>query len=157
MYRGIEVNERAYSKHSKQSKKVEIANYCYQWHILKPSGKKDKEELHRFCQNTKRDRGERHFERFYRHGSALWLREIKMNRHAFVSINHVTAGHTSLKASLKDLILCPRPNAYVVTGCKRRNISFVIVNGMRSSGQQFSARCLLLHKQHSYIYLKIDM
>jgi hypothetical protein len=39
-------------RQSKQSKKAEIVNYYYQWK------KKGKEELHSFCQNTKRDRGE---------------------------------------------------------------------------------------------------
>jgi hypothetical protein len=62
--------------------------------------KKGKEELHIFCQNTKRDRGENFFERHYRNGSSPWFREIKMNRRAFVSINHMRAGHASLKASL---------------------------------------------------------
>jgi hypothetical protein len=33
-------------------------------------------------------------------GSSPWFREIKMNRRAFVSINRMRAGHTSLKASL---------------------------------------------------------
>jgi hypothetical protein len=36
----------------------------------------------------------------YRNGSSPWFREIKMNRRAFVSINRMRAGHTSLKASL---------------------------------------------------------
>jgi hypothetical protein len=62
--------------------------------------KKGKEELHNFCQNTKRVRGDNYFERYYRNGSSPWFREIKMNRRAFVSINRVRAGHTSLKASL---------------------------------------------------------
>jgi hypothetical protein len=58
---------------------------------------KGKEELHSFCQNTKRDR-------YYRNGSSPWFREIKMNRRAFVSINRMRAGHTSLKASLNSKI-----------------------------------------------------
>jgi hypothetical protein len=71
----------------------------------------------------------------------------------------------------------------VVAGCKRRNISSGVVNSRRSSGQQWGIFCLgtdkreypksvtgllrleekrflqgmLLRKQHSYIYLKIDM
>jgi hypothetical protein len=59
-----------------------------------------KEELHSFCQNTKRARGENYFERYYRNGSSPWFHEIKMNRRAFVSINHMRAGHSSLKANL---------------------------------------------------------
>jgi hypothetical protein len=117
-------------RQSKQTTKVEIANYYYQWK------NKGKEELHSFCQNTKRDRGERYFERYYRNGLAPWFREIKMNRPAFISINRMRAGHTSSKQASKDLTLYPRPNANVATGCKRRNISSEIVNGTRSSGQQ---------------------
>jgi hypothetical protein len=33
-------------------------------------------------------------------GSSSWFREIKMNRRAFVPINPMRAGHTSLKAGL---------------------------------------------------------
>jgi hypothetical protein len=64
--------------------------------------KKGREELHSFCQNTKRDKEERYsyFERCYRNGSAPWFREIKRNIRAFVSINRMRAGHSSLKASL---------------------------------------------------------
>jgi hypothetical protein len=62
--------------------------------------KKGKEELHSFCQNTKRDRGESYFERYYRNGSSPWFREIKMNHRALVSINGMRAGHFGLKASL---------------------------------------------------------
>jgi hypothetical protein len=36
-------------RQSNQSEKAEIANYCYKWQILKPSGKrKVKNELHNF-------------------------------------------------------------------------------------------------------------
>jgi hypothetical protein len=58
--------------------------------------KKGKEELHNFCQNTKRDRGGSYFEGYYRNGSFPWLHEIKTNRRAFVSINRMRAGHFSL-------------------------------------------------------------
>jgi ribonuclease HI len=69
--------------------------------------KKGKEELHSFCQNTKRDRGESYFERYYRNGSSPWFREIKMNCCAFVSMNHMRAGHSILKASLSRFnIVC---------------------------------------------------
>jgi hypothetical protein len=71
------------------------------WSLFKVQWKKKgKEELHSFCQNTKRDRGESYFERYYRNGSSPWFREIKTNRHAFASINRMRAGHSSLKASL---------------------------------------------------------
>jgi hypothetical protein len=62
--------------------------------------KKGKEELHNFCEDTKLDRGQNYFERYYRNGSSLWFSELKMNRPAFVSINHMRASRTSLKASL---------------------------------------------------------
>jgi hypothetical protein len=93
---------------SNQSKKAEIVNYYYQWQISEHSGKKKgKEERHNFCENTKRDRGERYFERYCRNGSSLWFHEIKMNPHAFMSINHMRAGHSSLKASLSRFnIVC---------------------------------------------------
>jgi hypothetical protein len=71
-----------------------VADLKVQWK------KKSREELHNFCQNTKRDRGETYFERYYRNGPSPWFRGIKMNRHAFVSINRMRAGHISLKASL---------------------------------------------------------
>jgi hypothetical protein len=62
---------------------------------LKPQWKKKgKKELNSFCQNTRRDRGERYFERYYRNGLAPWFRENKMNRRAFVSITHMKASHT---------------------------------------------------------------
>jgi hypothetical protein len=57
-------------------------------------------EGNNFYQNTKRDRGESYFERYNRHGSSPWLREINMNRRAFVLTNRIGAGHTSLEASL---------------------------------------------------------
>jgi hypothetical protein len=38
--------------------------------------------------------------RYYRNGSSPWFRDIKANRRAFVSVNRVRAGHTSIKASL---------------------------------------------------------
>jgi hypothetical protein len=62
--------------------------------------KKGKEELHSFCQNTKRDIGESYFEKYYKSGSSPWFREINMNRHAFVSVNRMRLDYTSLKASL---------------------------------------------------------
>jgi hypothetical protein len=65
-----------------------------------------------FCQNTKRDRGKRSFERYYRNGSSPWFRKIKMNRSAFVSINHMTGGHSILKASLSSF------NIVIIAECK---------------------------------------
>jgi hypothetical protein len=62
--------------------------------------KRGKDELHSFCQNNKRGGGKSYFDRYYRNGSFPWLREIKMNRHAFMLINRMRAGHSSLKASL---------------------------------------------------------
>jgi hypothetical protein len=98
---GIQINERADSEAKQAIKEsrdrqllLPVADIKTRWK------KKGKEELHSFCQNTKRDRGERFFERYYKNGLALWFREIKMNRRAFVSINRMRSGHTSLKASL---------------------------------------------------------
>jgi hypothetical protein len=61
--------------------------------------KKGKEELHSFCENTKRKQ-EKSTLKDARNGSSPWFCEIKMNRRSFMSINHMTVGHTSLKASL---------------------------------------------------------
>jgi hypothetical protein len=88
--------------------------------------KRGKEELHSCCQNVKRDRGESYFERYERNGLSSWFHEIKMNRRAFMSINHMRAGHISLKAS-------PRPNVNVVMDCTWRNISCGTVNGTRTN------------------------
>jgi hypothetical protein len=49
--------------------------------------KKDKEELHSFCQNIKRERGESDFERYHRNGTSPWFHEIKMDHHAVMLIN----------------------------------------------------------------------
>jgi hypothetical protein len=39
--------------------------------------KKGKEELHSFCENTKRDRAQNYFERCYKNGSSAWFIELK--------------------------------------------------------------------------------
>jgi hypothetical protein len=62
--------------------------------------KERQKELHNFCQNTERNRGESYFEKHYRTGSSPWFREIEMNGLAFVSINRMRGGHSSLKTSL---------------------------------------------------------
>jgi hypothetical protein len=62
--------------------------------------RKGNEELHSFCHNNKRGRGESYFERYYGSDSSQWFHEIKMNCCAFMSINCMEAGHSSLKASL---------------------------------------------------------
>jgi hypothetical protein len=62
--------------------------------------KKGKGELRILCQNTKRDREESYFEVYYRNGLSRWFREIEMNCRAFVSINRMRAGHSSLKANV---------------------------------------------------------
>jgi hypothetical protein len=97
----LKFNERADSEAKQAIKEGRDSQLLLPVADLKTQGKrKGKEELHSFCQNTKRDRRESYFERHYRNGSAPWFREIKMNRRTFVSINRMRAGHTSLKASL---------------------------------------------------------
>jgi hypothetical protein len=50
---------------------------------------------------------------------------------------HVVSATTPvLKQAQTDLTLCPWPNANVVMGCKRRNISSGIVTCTRTKGQQ---------------------
>jgi hypothetical protein len=50
-------------------------------------------------------RGEGYIERNCRNGPSPWFHEIKMNRHTFVSVNRMTAGHYSLIARYTG---CPR-------------------------------------------------
>jgi hypothetical protein len=76
---------------------IPVADLKAQWK------EKGKVELHSFCQNTKRDRGESYSERYYRNGSSPWYCEIKINRCAFVSIICMRTGHSSLKASLSRI------------------------------------------------------
>jgi hypothetical protein len=59
---------------------------------------------------------------------------VKMNRLAFVSINRMRAGQSSLKANLSRFNIA---STDVVTGCKRRNISSAIINCTRNHGQQW--------------------
>jgi hypothetical protein len=77
-YCGVEVNERTDSevkqsiKESRDSQLLlPVAELKAQWK------KKSKEELHSFCQNTKTDRGESYFERYYRNGLYVWFHKIK--------------------------------------------------------------------------------
>jgi hypothetical protein len=46
-------------RQSKQSKKAEIASYCYQWRILKPKGRKAKKNFTVFVK-TPNGAGENH-------------------------------------------------------------------------------------------------
>jgi hypothetical protein len=59
-------------------------------------GKERPRRTSRFLSKHHTDRGER----YYRSGSAPWFREIQMKRRAFVSLNRMRAGHTSLNVSL---------------------------------------------------------
>jgi hypothetical protein len=142
---------------------------------LKTQWKKKGKELHSSCENTKRDRGERYSERYNRNGSAPWFREIKMNRRGFVSINRMRADHSSLKASLKRYNIVSTAECECGDGlemeerifweCKRyeeqratvRDIlsesSKVSYTALKARRKNISARCLLLHKQHSYILI----
>jgi hypothetical protein len=95
------VNDRADSEANKPIKEGRDSQLLLQRVNLKAQWKKKgKDEFHSFCPNTKLDRGESYFERYYRNGSSPRFREIKTNRRTFVSINRMRAGHTSLKASL---------------------------------------------------------
>jgi hypothetical protein len=59
-----------------------------------------------------------------------------MDRRAFVSINRMRAGHTSLKASLNRFNVVSRAECECGDGCKRRNISSGTVNCTGTKGQQ---------------------
>jgi GH18 family chitinase len=67
-------------RQSNQSKNAQIVKYYYRWQILKPSGKGKAKRSFTF--------------------TVITPKGIKMNCHAFVSIDHMRAGHSSLKASL---------------------------------------------------------
>jgi hypothetical protein len=134
---GIVLNERADSEAKQTTKEGRDGQLLLPVADLKTQGKKkDKEEFHSFCQNTKRVRGESYFERYYRPGSAPWFREIKMNRRAFVSINRMRVGHTSLKASLNRFNIVSTAECECGDGLQRGNISSGTENCTRSSGQQ---------------------
>ncbi|PNF30200.1 hypothetical protein B7P43_G08428 [Cryptotermes secundus] len=105
---GVEINERVDSQAKLAIKEGRDSQLLLPVADLKTEWKmKGKEELHSFCQNTKQERGERYFERYYRKGSTPWFSQIKMNRRAFVSINRMRAGHTSLKGSLNRFNIVP--------------------------------------------------
>jgi hypothetical protein len=83
---GVEVNVRAHSEAKHSIKDGRDSQLSLPVVYLKAQWKnKSKEELHSFCENTKRDRGENYFERYYRNDSSPWLSELKMNRWGFVS------------------------------------------------------------------------
>jgi hypothetical protein len=84
--------------------------------------RKGTEELHSSV-NTPRGQRRKLLEGHYRKGSSPWFRR------AFVSVNRMTAGHTSLKASLN------RFNILFKAEFKRRNISSGTVNCTRTKGQ----------------------
>jgi hypothetical protein len=89
--------------------------------------KKDKGELHSFCQNTKRDRGKNYFETYNRNDSSPWFREIKTYSRAFVSL-----GHSNLKASLNRFNIVSTAECE----CGDRMQTAGIVNCTRTNGQQ---------------------
>jgi hypothetical protein len=143
--------------------------------------KKGKEELHTFCENTKRDRGQNYFERYYRNGSSPWFSELKMNRRAFVSVNSMRADHTSLKASLNRFNIVSMAECecgdglqtedHIFWDCKpyeeQRATMMAILSEnrkmkypksvtelLRLEEKKICAISLILHKQNSNIYLK---
>jgi hypothetical protein len=79
---GVEVNERANLETKQAIKEGRDTQLLLPVADLKTKWKKKGKELHSFCQNTNRDRGESYFEKYYRNGSSPWFREIKMNRRA---------------------------------------------------------------------------
>jgi hypothetical protein len=114
-------------KQSKQSKKIEIVKLLLPVADLKSQWKKKgKEERHSFCQNTKRDKGESYFERYHRNDSSLYFHEMKMNRCAFMSINSMRAGHTSLKASLNGFNIVSRAKCECGYGLQTEKHTFIL-------------------------------
>jgi hypothetical protein len=83
---GVEVNERADSEAKLSIKQGRDSQLLLPGADLKAKWKKKgKEELHSFCENTNRDRGQNYFERYYKNGSSPWFSELKINRRAFVN------------------------------------------------------------------------
>jgi hypothetical protein len=69
LMRGPTCRQNSQSKRESQEL-LPVADRKTQWK------EKGKEELHNFCQNNKRDRGERYFERYYRNGLSSWFYKI---------------------------------------------------------------------------------
>jgi hypothetical protein len=97
--------------------------------------KKSKEELHSCCQNTKRERGELYFERYYRNGLAPWFLEIEINCFDFMSMNRMRAGHASLKASLNKFDIVYTAECECGEGMQMEKHIFWDCKLTRSSGQ----------------------
>jgi hypothetical protein len=99
MHCGVDADERADLEAKQAIKEGRDRQLLLRVAKLKAQCKeKGKDQLHKFCENSKRGRGESYFERFYRNGSAPWFREIKVNHRAFMSIKGMRAGHISLKS-----------------------------------------------------------
>jgi hypothetical protein len=92
-----------------------------------------KEEL---LSQNKWDREKRYFERYYRYGSSAWFCGIKMNPHAFVSINHMRAGHNTLKASLNRFKIVSMAECECGDRLQSEEHICGIVNWTRTNGQQ---------------------
>jgi hypothetical protein len=95
------------------------------------------------------------FVRYYRNGSSPWFHEIKMNRHAFMSINRMRAGHSSLKANLS------RFKTVSMAECEcgdrlqtKEHISSGIVNCTKTKGQQRWTFCLGTAKKNTQSQLQ---
>jgi hypothetical protein len=122
----------------------------------------------------KRDRGESCFERYYRNGPSPWFREVKMNRCAFLSLNRMRGGQSSLKASLSRFNIMStaececgdgqQTEKHIFWDCKlyedqratmmdilseNNRIPKVTYRILKTGGKLIFARRLLPHKQHS--------
>jgi hypothetical protein len=62
--------------------------------------KKEKMSFTDSVKTPKRGRGGSYIESYYRNGSSPWFPEIKINRHAFVSLNRMRVGHYNLIAGV---------------------------------------------------------
>jgi hypothetical protein len=99
---GVEVNETADSAAKQSIKEGRDSQLLLPVADLKSPVERERQRgASHFSQNTKWDTGENYFERYHRNGFSPWFCEIKMNCHAFVSINRMRAGHSSPKANLK--------------------------------------------------------
>jgi hypothetical protein len=64
-----------------------------------------REDFRVWCIESGREKGEKFFQIFYKQRTHPWFNSFKFRRRSIVSINRLRSGHTSLKDSLKNLIL----------------------------------------------------
>jgi hypothetical protein len=167
-------------RQSNRSKKTEIVNYYYQWQILKPSGKKGKEGTSQFLSKHQTGRRRKVLQEWL-----VYVIPRDKNEPSCLRNNKpMRAGHTSLKASLNRFNIVSsaececgdglQSEEHIFWDCKRyreqkgnnnrhsvweeqKIIPKVSYRALKARRRKIFCKGSLLHEQHSYIYLKIDM